>query len=266
MLPVHHLRSRPARVLTSRPVSHDMDKVACAASGIPTRLPHRECPTFVSASPTARVPVGDCGVLGTAVSCEIVGALRIRSLLILSVLFCSCAYGASSTGSTVNTSAVRATPPPAATGIDNTVSVTLLLADSFDALPNGKCAGRSSNAGIADGAPVQLRGDTAGGSVWSTATADYQYFPPQPHDGRPQLDEDDGRYCIVKAVFAPTQPDEHSRYSIKFSGGNWRGLVTVGKAPYGQLDRPGYGSTFITIQTCRSASDPPDKVCPEVAS
>src|SRR3712207_3802377 len=64
--------------------------------------------------------------------------------------------------------------PPAVTTIDNTVSVTIALADSFDVLPGGKCAGRSDNSGMRDGARAQLRGDTAGGSVWATATADFE--------------------------------------------------------------------------------------------
>jgi hypothetical protein len=49
-------------------------------------------------------------------------------------------------------------PPPAISGIDNTVSLMMALADSFDVLPNGKCAGRSNNSGMSDGARVQLRG------------------------------------------------------------------------------------------------------------
>jgi hypothetical protein len=136
------------------------------------------------------------------------------------------------------------------------------MADSFDVIPNGKCAGRSDNTGMRDGARVQLRGDTDGGSVWSVATATFERHPPKLYHGKPLM-VDDGLYCIVKAVFAPTIPDPKSRYSIKFIGGDWRRLVQVGRAPYGQLDRPGYGSAQITIQTCRSLLDPPDKDCPE---
>jgi hypothetical protein len=153
-------------------------------------------------------------------------------------------------------------PPPAVSGVDNTVSVTMALADSFDVLPNGKCAGRSVNSGVSDGARVQLRGDTDGGSVWSVATVRFERRPPLMHHGKP-VTEDDGLYCVAKAVFAPTRPDPKSSYAIRFVGGNWHRFVQVGRAPYGQLDRPGYGSANITVMTCRSLLDPPEKDCPE---
>lgn len=163
------------------------------------------------------------------------------------------------------TSAAVPVPPPAVSGIDNTVSVTISLADSFDFLPHGKCAGRSSNSGMRDDARVQLRGDTVGGSTWATATA-HAEFHPVIYRGKLVPEADDGHYCVLKAVFAPTTPDPESRYSIKFVGGDWRqGLVHVGRAPYGQRDRPGYGRAQVTIQTCRSPADPPDKDCPEWA-
>jgi hypothetical protein len=160
-------------------------------------------------------------------------------------------------------------PPPAISSIDNTVTVKIALADSFDVLPNGKCAARSSNVGpksgnmgMSDGARVQLRGDTVGGSVWSVATAQVQRRPPQMSHGKPLVD-DDGLYCVVKVVFAPTRPDPSSSYSLKFEGGDWWSSIKVGRAPYGQLDRPGYGSVSGTIMTCRSLLDPPEKDCPE---
>jgi hypothetical protein len=153
-------------------------------------------------------------------------------------------------------------PPPAVSGVDNTVSVEISLADSFDVLPGGRCAGRSSNSGMSDGAKVQLRGDTVGGSAWATATARFERHPFM-YRGKEVPEADDGLYCNVKMVFAPSKPDPESRYSIKFVGGDWRSGVTVGRAAYGQLDRPGYGSSRMTIQTCRSAADPPEKDCPE---
>jgi hypothetical protein len=153
--------------------------------------------------------------------------------------------------------------PPAVTALDDTVSVTLALADSFTALPDGTCEGRSSNAGIANGAQAQLRGNIAGGSVSSTVTTHYRFTPPAPGRETDPAGEDDGEYCIVTAVFAPTRPDPDSRYLIKFPGGDWRGLVHVGRERYGRLDRPGYGSTFVIVQTCQRISDPPDKQCPE---
>jgi hypothetical protein len=82
--------------------------------------------------------------------------------------------------------------------------------------------------------------------------------------GKPIMD-DDYLYCVVEAVFTPTLPDPSGRYSYKFVGDDWRWGVTVGRAPYGQWDRPGYGSgkANLGIQTCRSLLDPPDKDCPE---
>jgi hypothetical protein len=76
-------------------------------------------------------------------------------------------------------SATMPVPPPAVSGINDTISVTFGLADSFDVLPNGNCAGRDTNSGMTNGARVQLRGDTAGGSVWSTATVRLERRPPE---------------------------------------------------------------------------------------
>jgi hypothetical protein len=114
-------------------------------------------------------------------------------------------------------------PPPAVSGVDNTVSVEISLADS---------------------------------------TTRFERHPFM-YRGKEVPEADDGLYCNVKMVFAPSKPDPESRYSIKFVGGYWRSGVTVGRAAYGQLDRPGYGSSRMTIQTCRSAADPPEKDCPE---
>jgi hypothetical protein len=159
------------------------------------------------------------------------------------------------------TSSTTQAPPPAASEIDNTVSVTIALADSFDVLAGGKCAGRSNNSGISDGARVQLRGDTVGGSTWATATARVERRPVILR-GKEVPDADDGLYCVVEAVFAPSRPDPQSSYSLKFVGGDWwQHIVHVGTAPYGQLDRPGYGRTQITVQLCESPLDPPEKDC-----
>lgn len=145
---------------------------------------------------------------------------------------------------------------PAGPPVGDTVNVTLALADSFDINPDGTCSGRSDNTGMTNGARVQLRGDTDGGSVWSTATTAVERHPPVPGD--------DGQYCIVKMTFTPNMPDPKSTYSLKFVGGDWlRGFVHVRRAPFGQEDRPGLGSASGTVQTCRSAADPPDKDCPE---
>ena len=146
-------------------------------------------------------------------------------------------------------------PPPAVSGIDDTITVTYALADSFDVLSDGTCAGRSSNSDMRDGARVQLRADTVGGSVWATATARFERQPPRPYD--------DGLYCVVKAVFPATRVDPEWRYSIKFVGGDWRSHVQVRSQfwMYDFIEQPGYGSTSIGLQTCESLSDPPDKDC-----
>lgn len=157
--------------------------------------------------------------------------------------------------------------PPAESAIDNTVSVTLALAlaDSFDVLPDGKCAGRRVNNGMRDGGRVQLRSTTVGGSVWSVASAHIEYIPPPMRHGKP-LFEDDGLYCFVKAVFVPQRPDATSTYDLQFEGGNWRGGLKLGRAPFGQRDRPGYGSVIANVMTCNSLQDPPEKDCPEWAN
>lgn len=146
-------------------------------------------------------------------------------------------------------------PPPAVSGINNTITVTFGLADSFDVLSDGTCAGRSSNSGMRDGARVQLRADTVGGTVWATATARFERRPPRPYD--------DGLYCVVKAVFPATRVDPEWRYSIKFVGGDWRSGVQVRSQfwMYDFIEQPGYGSTDIGYQTCEHLSDPPDKDC-----
>jgi hypothetical protein len=181
---------------------------------------------------------------------------------VVTLLLAACSPHPGPTAAGTGPSDTMPVPPPAVSAIDNTVSVTMALADSFDVLPNDKCVGRSDNSGMSDGARVQLRGDTDGGSVWSVATAHFERVPQRMYHGKPQMD-DDGLYCVVTVVFAPTRPDPKSEYSIKFVGGDWRDFVKVGRAPYGQLDRPGYGSESTTIVTCGSLLDPPDKDCPE---
>ena len=117
----------------------------------------------------------------------------------VSLLVSACPTGQPPSNAGTEASNTMPVSSPAISGIDNTVSVTMALADSFDVLPNGKCAGRSVNIGVSDGARAQLRGDTDGGSVWSVATARIERRPP--------LTDDDGLYCVVKVVFAPTRPD-----------------------------------------------------------
>jgi hypothetical protein len=108
---------------------------------------------------------------------------------------------------------------------------------------------------MSDGARVQLRGDTVGGSVWSVATARIERHPP--------LTDDDGLYCVATALFVPTSPDPKGSYSMKFVGGDWRqSIVALRRAPFGKLDT-GYGSVSGTIMMCKSLLDPPEKDCPE---
>ncbi|WP_396913472.1 hypothetical protein [Mycolicibacterium sp.] len=181
------------------------------------------------------------------------------------VLLVGCASPAPATQRpTPTATSVQAQQRPAGPPVDDTVKVTLTLVDSFDIHPDNTCSGRSSNAGITNGARVQLHGDTVGGSTWTTATTTVVRQPFVYH-GEVRPEADDGVYCVAEMAFAPELPDPESRYSLKFVGGNWmKGTIHVGRAPFGQEDRPGYGSARITIQTCRTPAEPPDKDCPEL--
>jgi hypothetical protein len=153
-------------------------------------------------------------------------------------------------------------PPPAVSGEDNTVTVNLFLADSFDILVNGRCAGSSTNRGKRDGARVLLRGLSTGFDVEAKAFAFYEQWPPRMYRGKPVLD-DDYRYCHVQVSFDQPLPDPEG-YSLKFAEA--RQEMPIGppsRTPFGQQDRPGYGTYYIRSQTCRSLLDPPDKDCPE---
>jgi hypothetical protein len=157
-------------------------------------------------------------------------------------------------------------PPPAVAGIDNVIAVSWELADSFDMLPDDKCAGRSVNSGMRDGGRVQFIGETFGGSVSTTATTRFERRTPWTAMSQGKaLVIDDGLYCIVTAVFAPPLPDPTSRYKWKFVGGDWHQGLYVGRTPFGKPERPGYGSgrARISMQSCRDLSDPPTKDCPE---
>lgn len=97
------------------------------------------------------------------------------------------------------------------------------LADSFDVLPSGRCAGRPDNRGMSGGARIQLRGDTSGGSVWSVASAQLAHRSPPMRDDTPLYADDGLYYCVVKAVFVPT--DRVQRAAIPSS------LSVIGEAP-----------------------------------
>jgi hypothetical protein len=191
------------------------------------------------------------------------GQAAVFSFVMAGVLLLMSACSSGTPRSPVTTTRATTDPPPAESGIDNTVSVTISLADSFDVLPDGKCAGRGHNNGMRESARVQLHGETDGGTTWTTAHVRFQPGPPTIYNGvKGHWLIDDGLYCIVTAVFAPAYPDPKSSYFIKFVDGIPL-QVKVGNAPYGQLDRPGYGSANITVQTCRSLTDLPGKDCPE---
>jgi hypothetical protein len=151
-------------------------------------------------------------------------------------------------------------PPPAVSGIDDTVSVKWALADSFDVLPDGTCAGRSNFRGITNGAQALLRGNGTGFDVETRANTHVERWQPQISHGKPLLN-DDYVYCAVDAVFAPSMPDPEG-YSVKFAEADqWVWLGKPGGRPFGQLDKPGYGSYRITSQACPSLLDPPEKDC-----
>lgn len=121
-------------------------------------------------------------------------------------------------------------PPPAVSGIDHTVAVKWSLADSFDILPDGTCAGRGDNRGMNNGARIQLQGDTTGFIDQTRATAHF-------HREILSMKEalmDDGLYCVVEAVFAPSMPDPDG-YSIRFSGT---------RIHIDHLGKPGSGTPF----------------------
>jgi hypothetical protein len=154
-------------------------------------------------------------------------------------------------------------PPPAVSAIDHTVTVTWQLADSFDILPTGQCAGRGDNRGMKPGARIQLHGNSTGLYDETTATASFQR---RALSAKTAL-IDDGLYCVLRAVFAPSLPDPDG-YSIKFPGTpvSWEHLGRPGGTPFGRPDNPpGYGGYNLGSQTCPSLLDPPEKDCPEWA-
>jgi hypothetical protein len=187
---------------------------------------------------------------------------RSRTLIAVAAVIMTCAcgkYGAV-TDASVASSGVRV-PPPAVSAIDDTVSVHWELADSFDVLPDGACAGRGDNRWMRNGARVLLRGNTSDFYTETRATAYFKHFPSVIYHGKPLMN-DDYLYCIVDAVFAPSMPDP-SGYSVKFQNASEEWLGKPGGTPFGRPDHPGYGSYRIRKQTCQSLLAPPDEECPE---
>jgi hypothetical protein len=187
--------------------------------------------------------------------------MRVAAVVLLISGASGCSNGESSSPGTAVSSAMPVSPP-AVSGEDNTVTVNFWLADSFDVLANGRCAGRSTNQGKRDGARALLRGLSTGFDVESKAVAFYVQQPPRMYRGKPLLN-DDYRYCHVQVSFDQPLPDPEG-YSIKFAEARHEeSLGRPGRTPFGEPDRPGYGSFYITVQTCRSPLDSPEKDCPE---
>lgn len=156
--------------------------------------------------------------------------------------------------------------PPARAAFDDTVTAVWHLADSFDIHSDGTCSGRSSNAGMADGAKVRVRSETEGGNSSTTATARVKQNPPRIYNGvNGHWVDDDGVYCVVQATFAPAIPDPEGNYLVKFNGEDWSASVSVSSKfwMYDSLGPPGYGKSSTVVLTCTSLADPPDKECPE---
>lgn len=153
-------------------------------------------------------------------------------------------------------------PPPAVSGIDDTISVRMSLADTFDVLPNGNCAGRLIYQGVRDGARVLLQGNSTTWGVETRAVVHLEHRKPIMSRGKPLL-FDDYVYCVAEAVFTPPMPDP-AGYSIKFAGtSSWDDL---GQPTHAATDSAhggewsGWNYDFST-QMCPSLLDPPEKDC-----
>lgn len=135
------------------------------------------------------------------------------------------------------------------------------LADSFDVLPGGTCAGRGENRGMRNGARMHLQGDTTGFVDETRATATFERRALSAGEAL----GDDGLYCVLRAVFAPALSDPDG-YSIKLPGTpvEWDHVGISGRTPFGQPNLPpGFGSINLGSQLCPDLLDPPEKKCPE---
>ncbi len=107
-----------------------------------------------------RAALGAGNVVPMAVCCW-------TSPLHATVLVVAAALAGCSTSSPaqLEASPSRGAPPPAVSGVDHTLTVRWSLADSFDILPDGSCAGRDENRGMGSGARIQLQGDSTTDSL-----------------------------------------------------------------------------------------------------
>jgi hypothetical protein len=193
--------------------------------------------------------------------------IRIRMVLAAAVFLVSACSSTAGRETEAPSASLLPSPPPATSGIDHTVSVRWQLADSFDIAPDGSCTGRDTFGGMGAAARVQLRGATTGMVDETRATARVE---DQTRSRSAQYD--DGRYCVIRIVFAPALPDPDG-YFLKFPDSSQTEL-RVGTNPLlgpsfiaGKPARqpelpPGYGETAgIGSQACPSLLDPPDKAC-----
>jgi hypothetical protein len=139
-------------------------------------------------------------------------------------------------------------PSPAFVSIDATMALT----DSFDILPDGKCAGRNVFRGVGNGAVVEARGASGFGPfVTTTVTTNYERNNPRRRPGG-----DDGRYCVVTFRFGPIKPDIEG-YWVQFPLGPGRGYGFMTTLTGGL----GYGPYDTVIQTCADYDAPPERLC-----
>ena len=150
----------------------------------------------------------------------------------------------------------RATIPPLPP--HGTVNVTMALTDSFDVLPDGKCAGRDVNGEVRDGASVDIAGMSFEGKGWSKslvgkATISTSYDP----DDFSRRPEDDGKYCLAHFAFVPTKPDPQG-YNFWMPSGFMMPQDSFRSVPPGGR---GYGDFAFVVQTCTDMDAPPERTC-----
>jgi hypothetical protein len=114
-----------------------------------------------------------------------------------------------------------------------------------------------------DGARVRFHGASTGFDDETTVTTHYE----QTIHAAKNAAVDDGKTCVVRAVFAPRMPDP-TGYAIDFpearspvgaaSTGPMNGMTPFGRAN----EPPGYGTLNVSVQRCRNPAASPDENCP----